>query len=110
MPDQIQARFSEEYRRPIHWALLQQFLLGILCLLLLDGGAMARQCALVLVAFWVGATLIMVRRPISPTFTDKALIQLGFVPLLILSETDCDADAQILSELDTHSTKPRKLP
>lgn len=86
MSDQAHARFSEEYRRPIRWALGQQCFIGILCLLMLDGGAMARQCALVLVGFWIGAAVIIWRRPEGPTHWDKRAIQFGFVPLLILSE------------------------
>ena len=86
MSEQIRPRFSEEYRRPIQWALIQQLVIGILSLLMLDGGMMARQCALVLVAFWVGTVLILWRRPANPTSWDLSLIQFGFVLLLILSE------------------------
>lgn len=84
--NQVPSQFTEAYRRPIHWALAQQLVVSTLCLLALDGGVLARECALVLMAFWSGALLIMMRRPVAPTSIDLRLIQFGFVPLMLLVE------------------------
>jgi hypothetical protein len=54
----------------------------LLCLLLLDGGRMARLCAATMLGFWAGAALIMARRPLTPGGRDMAFLRWGFLPLL----------------------------
>ena len=76
---------SEDYRRPIRVALSQQIAIAIFCLLLLDGGQMAKLCGIVILGFWLGAALVMIRRPSTPTEADKTLIQYAFVPLFAVS-------------------------
>lgn len=46
---------------------------------------MAKRCGIVLLGFWSGAVLVMIRRPSIPTETDKRLIQYAFVPLFAVS-------------------------
>ncbi len=76
---------SDEYRRPIRVALYQQVAVAILCLLMLDFGQLAKLCGLVMIGFWAGAALIMIRRRLNPTAVDKWLIKWSFVPLFALS-------------------------
>ena len=77
---------SDDYRGPIHMAVFQQFGVAILCLLMLDGGQLAKMCGLVMLGFWSGVALMMIRRPLNPTETDKQFIRLAFVPLFVASE------------------------
>jgi hypothetical protein len=83
MSEQRVLPLSDEYRRPIRVALYQQAVVAILCLLMLDGGQLAKLFGLVMIGFWTGAALIMFRRPVNPTEVDKLLIKYGFVPLFV---------------------------
>ncbi len=76
---------SKGYRRPIRVAIFQQVVIAILCLLMLDGGQLARLCGITMFGFWSGAALIMIRRPWNPTPTDKDLIKLSSVPLFAVA-------------------------
>jgi hypothetical protein len=79
---------SDSYRSPVMDALKVQIFLAILCVLMLDGGYMAKLCGIALAAHWVGILLAMFRRPFTPTNADLRFIRWGFlglfVPLLIL--------------------------
>ena len=77
---------SDDYRGPIHMAIAQQFGVAILCLLMLDGGQLARLCGIVILGFWSGVALMMIRRPQNPTPMDKEFIRFSFVPLFVASE------------------------
>ncbi len=74
---------SPSYRRPVFEAVGLQVLLGMLSLLILDGGTTARICGIALVAFWSGAALLIWRRPQSPTRTDIALLRFGYLPAVV---------------------------
>ena len=76
---------SPSYRKPVFEAVGLQVLLGLLSLLILDGGTTARICGIALVAFWGGAALLIWRRPQSPTRTDIQLLRFGFLPLVVVA-------------------------
>src|SRR5437588_3005314 len=76
---------SPRYGKPIFEALALQAVLGLFSLLILDGGTTARICGIALVAFWGGATVLIWRRPQSPTKTDIELIRFGYLPLAVLA-------------------------
>ena len=76
---------SPRYDSPIFEAISIQIVLGILSLLVLDGGDCARICGIALVAFWGGATILIWRRPQSPTKTDIQLIRFGYLPAVVLA-------------------------
>jgi hypothetical protein len=76
---------SPNYRIPIFEAVALQALLGLLSMLILDGGTTARICGIALVAFWGGATVLIWRRPQSPTKTDVELIRFGYLPLVVVA-------------------------
>ena len=77
---------SDDYRGPIHMAIAQQFGVAILCLLMLDGGQLAKLCGIMMIGFWSGVAVIMIRRPLNPTPMDKEFIRFSFVPLFVASE------------------------
>ena len=62
-----------------------QVLLGLLSMLIFDGGTTARICGIALVAFWGGVTVLISRHPHSPTKTDTELIGFGYLPLVVLA-------------------------
>ena len=74
---------AASYRRAIFEALVLQVILGILAMMVLDGGHIAHTTGIAVLAFWAGAALIIVRRPTAPTPTDLWLLRFGFLPLLI---------------------------
>ncbi len=76
---------SPSYRKPIFEALVLQGVLGLLSLLILDGGTTARICGIALVAFWGGATVMIWRRPLAPTKTDIELLRFGYLPLVVMA-------------------------
>jgi hypothetical protein len=76
---------SDSYRRAINFALFQQVPCALLCLLMLDGGRMAKVCGVVMLGFWAAAALIMARRPNSPGPLDIAFLRWGFLPLFALA-------------------------
>jgi hypothetical protein len=78
-------QISASYRKPIFEAVGLQVLLGLLSMLVLDGGTTARICGIALVAFWGGAAVLIWRRPHSPTKTDTELLRFGYLPLVVLA-------------------------
>ena len=73
------------YRKPIFEAVMLQTILGILSLMILDGGTTARVCGIALIAFWGGVTVLICRRPQSPSRMDIQLIRFGYLPLVVLA-------------------------
>ena len=76
---------SPSYRKPVFEAICLQVLLGILSLLILDGGTTARICGIALVACWGGAAVLIWRRPQSPTRTDVVLLRFGYLPVVVIA-------------------------
>lgn len=76
---------SASYRQPIFEAVGLQVLLGLLSLLVLDGGTTARTCGIALIAFWSGAAVLIWRRPQSPTRADIQLLRFGYLPLTVIA-------------------------
>lgn len=76
---------SKAYDRPIFEAVGLQLLVGLLSLLILDGGTVARICGMALVAFWFGAALLIYRRPLSPSKLDLLVIRFGYLPLVVIA-------------------------
>ena len=72
---------SPHYRDTFHLALVQQIPWAVLCLLMLDGGHLAKICGIAMLAFWLFALTCMARRPMLPTRFDIACIRWGFFPL-----------------------------
>lgn len=76
--------FAPEYRRPLWRAVEQQLAMTVLCVLMLDGGQMARLCGIAMAAFWGGASFVLVRRPTSPTAGDLWYLRAGFLPMFLV--------------------------
>jgi hypothetical protein len=76
---------SASYRRAIYDALIVQVILGVLAMMVLDGGHMAHTTGIALLAFWSGAAVIIIRRPMAPTQTDLWLIRFGSLPLIVVT-------------------------
>jgi len=76
---------SLSYRKPIFEAVVLQLILGILSLMILDGGDCARICGAALIAFWGGVVVLMWRHPRTPTKTDLQLVRFGYLPVVAIS-------------------------
>jgi hypothetical protein len=76
---------SSSYRKPVFEALVLQALLGVLSLLILDGGDSAHICGTALLAFWGGAAVLIWRHPQTPTRVDLELIRFGYLPLVVVA-------------------------
>ena len=76
---------SPKYDSPIFEAVAIQIILGLLGLLILDGGAIALVCGIALVAFWGGAAVLIWRHPQSPSRVDIEFIRFGYLPLVVMS-------------------------
>jgi len=76
---------SEAYDSPIIDAVAIQIVLGLLSLLILDGGTTARVCGMALVAFWSGVAVQICRNPRSPSRVDLQLIRFGYLPVVVIA-------------------------
>jgi hypothetical protein len=76
------ARLSREYLRPILSSMCVQTVLTLLTMLVPDGGFTARMWMATLAAFWIGAAIILIRRPKAPAESDLDYLKIAFIPLL----------------------------
>ena len=76
------ARFSPLYRSAVGDALVIQVPLILLCGLAADFGLMATAALRAALAFWVGAAVIIARRPVKPSLWDLKFIRFGYLALL----------------------------
>ena len=76
---------SPQYGDAARTALWVQIPLGILSLLMLDGGQTAKVYAVTLAGFWPCAFLIALRRRWSPTAVDLWFWRWGFLPCFALA-------------------------
>ena len=76
---------SPKYDSAIYEALAVQVVVGVLGLLVLDGGMTAQICGIALLAFWSGVGILIYRHPHTPSKADLALIRVGYFPVLVIS-------------------------
>ena len=76
---------SSKYDSPIFEAVALQIVLGLLALLILDGGLIAQICGIALLAFWSGTVVLIWRHPQTPSRLDIELIRFGYFPVIIVS-------------------------
>jgi hypothetical protein len=76
---------SPRYRNAVYVTLSQQVPCALVCLLLLDGGRMAKVCGVAMLGFWAAAALVMARRVNAPAPWDLAFLRWGFLPLLAIT-------------------------
>ncbi|HEV2394162.1 MAG TPA: hypothetical protein VG146_17555 [Verrucomicrobiae bacterium] len=77
---------SKDYDNPVFEALAIQAIIGLLSLMILDGGQVAQVCGVALLAFWAGASLLIYRRRLSPSRTDLQVIRFGYLPVLVIAQ------------------------
>jgi hypothetical protein len=73
------------YRRARSSVLIQQAVVLLLAGMNLDGGDILNMCLVALAGFWVGAVIICVRRPQTPSRFDLLFIRFASFPLCILA-------------------------
>ena len=74
---------SDSYRKPIFDAVGLQVILGILSMMVLDGGDCAHISGAALLAFWGGTAVLVWRHPRNPSKVDLELIRFGYLPVLV---------------------------
>ena len=65
------------YGQAIWFAIKQQAILAILAALVLDMGQTAAALAAIIIGYWVGAAVIVARRPMSPSKVDLIFVRWG---------------------------------
>lgn len=65
------------YDHQIWFSVKQQIVLAILASLILDLGQCARGMAAVMVGYWAGTAMILLRRPMSPSKGDLLFVRWG---------------------------------
>jgi hypothetical protein len=83
-PLRLPLPISPRYDSPIFEAVTLQIVLGLLSLLILDGGRVAQLCGIAVVSFWTGAAVLIWRHPQSPSRADLELIRFGYLPVVVL--------------------------
>jgi hypothetical protein len=83
--DAYSAIISPAYDRVIRNSLVMQVVVGILAALTLDGGITARVVGVAVLAYWLCAVIVIMRRPHEPTRLDLAIIHWGFWPVLAIA-------------------------
>ena len=76
---------SPKYDGRLFEAVAFQVVLGLLSLLVLDGGRVAQVFGIALVAFWCGAAVLIWRHAKSPSRVDLQLIRYGYFAVLLIS-------------------------
>lgn len=73
------------YRPAVKVALTLQVLTTLLLLAILDGGTLARAGGAAMVGFWVGAAVVMFRRPRTPSRLDLLYLRWGYLVMLAIA-------------------------
>ena len=76
---------SDDYRKPVFDAVVLQVIIGVLSLMILDGGECAQICGAALLAFWGGTAVLIWRHPQSPSKMDIRLLRFGYLPVVIFA-------------------------
>jgi hypothetical protein len=69
---------SDAYRSAIVTAIVLQIPLTLLLRVILDLGVLAKVGGCAMAGFWLGAAVIMIRRPLDPKPSDLAYIRWGY--------------------------------
>ncbi len=75
---------DDQYIRPLLHAFGWQLGIVVLGALCLDFGQFRQASGIASVGFWVGAILILLRRPLSPTKADLTFIDMGLLLVVAL--------------------------
>ena len=75
---------SPAYREAVKVALVLQVVGTLALLTVLDGGTLAKTGGAAMIGFWIGAAVVMVRRPRNPTPLDLLYVRWGYLPVLIV--------------------------
>ncbi len=82
-----EAGYSPEYNRAFRTSAIVAAASGVLSALVLDNGVTGRAFFVALLCHMAMTSLIMARRPLSPTAFDLWLVRWGLIPLGLLIAT-----------------------
>jgi hypothetical protein len=70
-------KIAPAYDQQIWFSIKQQVVLSILAALVLDMGETAGAMAVVMTGYWIGTSIIVMRRPLSPSKGDLLFVRWG---------------------------------
>jgi hypothetical protein len=76
---------APEYRKGFWLSLGLQLLITLIMATILDDGRIANIGASTMIGFWIGAIVIVLKRPLRPTRTDMFYVRWGFPLMLALA-------------------------
>ena len=75
----LNTTLAPQYGKALRWALGEQVALFLLGSIVLDFGETMRALAYGSVAFWIGAGIVIFRRPVNPGKGDLGYVKWGLV-------------------------------
>jgi hypothetical protein len=75
---------SPAYREAVKVALVLQVLTTLVLLTILDGGTLAKAGGAAIVGFWIGVTVVILRRPKMPSTLDLLYVRWGYLVMLVI--------------------------
>ena len=73
----VRVDVAPAYEREVVLSIVQQIVLAVLAALTLDMGETARGVLASIIGYWIGAVIVMVRRPQSPSKGDLLFVRWG---------------------------------
>ncbi len=75
---------SPAYREAVKVALVLQVIATLFLRTILDGGTLAKVGGAAMVGFWIGAAVVMIRRPRNPGSLDLLYVRWGYLAMLMV--------------------------
>jgi hypothetical protein len=75
---------SPAYRDAVKVALVLQVFATLFLLVILDGGTLAKVGGAAMIGFWIGAAVVMIRRPRNPSSLDLLYVRWGYIAVFIV--------------------------
>jgi len=75
---------SPAYRQAVKVAIVLQVIATLFLLTILDEGMLAKVGGAAMIGFWIGAAVVMLRRPRNPSSLDLLYVRWGYIAMLIV--------------------------
>lgn len=76
--------YSPEYNTELWMSARLQAFLGVLTALILDGGVAFRTFLVAALGYWLIVAILLIRRPMTPTWFDLQLVRWGILPFFLI--------------------------
>lgn len=82
---EVEPEIAPKLQRAIRYGLMLQIPLGVLTILMLDGGQLLRAFGAAMLCQWAAVFVILLRRARTPGPMDLTIARLGIVPLFAIA-------------------------